>query len=85
MNPLTYLKDVIASDKSPRISALLALIAGLALSLGFLTLTVAAFLGKEIKTEFVSVSAALVSLSTFAKDGEKKPKSEDSNDDEKKT
>ena len=68
-----YLKNVISADSPERVSALIALIAGATLCLGFLVLIPQ----KGKSTELITVSAGLVSLATFAKDSVSKNKEKD--------
>lgn len=65
--PFEYLKAVIAGDTNVRVSAFLAVIAGIALCIGYLTLLIGLMLSKELLTAFIAVNAALVSLATFSK------------------
>ena len=64
MKFLSYLRDLIAADKPDRVSAALALLAGVCLCIGFLGTI---FRVDHVK-ELAIVSAGLVSLATFAKD-----------------
>jgi hypothetical protein len=59
-----YLKDLISADKPDRVSAVLALLAGICLCIGFLGTI---FRANRV-AELAIVSAGLVSLATFAKD-----------------
>lgn len=66
--PLEYFKDVARSDTPSRVSAVLALLAGLTLVAGFIVITVAITLYKQkLTTELITVSGALVTLATFSK------------------
>ena len=65
--PVEYLKAVIVGDNNVRVAAFLAVISGIALCVGYVTLLFALVLGKELLTAFITVNAALVSLATFSK------------------
>ena len=65
--PFAFLQRVISADSPERASALLAVIAGSTLCLGYMTLLIALVYGKELLTAFITVNAALVSLATFSK------------------
>ena len=66
--PLEYFKDLARGDTPSRVSAVLALLAGLTLVAGFITITVAITVYKQkLTTELITVSGALVTLATFSK------------------
>lgn len=66
--PIEYFKDVARGDTPSRVSAVLALLAGITLVLGFIAITVAITkFDKKLTTELITVSGALVTLATFSK------------------
>lgn len=66
--PVEYLKAVIRGDTPERVSAFLAVSAGLALIIGFLGLVVAITVFKQhLTTELLTISGGLVTLATFSK------------------
>ena len=65
--PISYLKAVIAGDTNVRVAAFLAVIAGIALVAGYLTLLIALVFEKSVLTAFITVNAAMVALATFSK------------------
>ncbi len=67
-SPITYLKSVIREDTQDRVSAFLAVLAGIALVIGFLViLTFITFLKRPLGSELITISGALVVLATFSK------------------
>ena len=66
--PIEYFKDVARGDTPSRVSAVLALLAGVTLVIGFIAIVVAVTIYKQnLTTELVTVSSALVTLATFSK------------------
>ena len=66
--PIEYFKNVARGDTPSRVSAVLALSAGIALVAGFVSLILAITIYKQhLATELATISAALVTLSTFSK------------------
>jgi hypothetical protein len=64
--PFSFINRVVSADNPERVSAVLALIAGLVLSIGFMFVVVAITkYDKKLTTEFIAINAALVSLATF--------------------
>jgi hypothetical protein len=64
--PLSYLSKIVRGDSPERASAFLAVASGIALIAGFVIITIAMTkYDKKLTTEFLTVCAALVSLSTF--------------------
>jgi len=67
-SPIEYFKDVARGDTPSRVSAVLALLAGITLVFGFVAITTAIVkYNKNLKTELITVSGALVTLATFSK------------------
>ena len=66
--PIEYFKDVARGDTPSRVSAVLALLAGITLVIGFIAIVIAVTVYKQkLTTELVTVSGALVTLATFSK------------------
>ena len=66
--PIEYFKDVARGDTPSRVSAVLALLAGVTLVIGFIAIVVSVTIYKQsLTTELVTVSGALVTLATFSK------------------
>lgn len=68
ITPIKYLQSVIREDTPERVSAFLAVAAGLALVVGFLAIILAiTYFHQKLTTELLTISGALVTLSTFNK------------------
>jgi len=66
--PIEYFKDVARGDTPSRVSAVLALLAGITLVAGFIVITISITkYDKKLTTELITVSGALVTLATFSK------------------
>lgn len=67
-HPIEYFKDIARGDTPSRVSAVLALMAGITLVAGFIVITIAITkYDKKLTTELITVSGALVTLATFSK------------------
>ena len=67
-SPVGYLKNVVREDTPERVAAFLAVLAGVALVVGFLGIVFAiVVLGKSLIYELGIVCGALVTLATFSK------------------